>query len=241
MHTHRDFRSILQINLILLVVFGLGACSASSNYQSAIATLSVQEIQTIAVQTFYMELTLKAPTETGTPIPSLTPTQTETPEPTYTPTITPIVMLYRVLNSSEAASLLPTNIAFYLIVPEAGKECTYYMRPVLAYPYPQRTGVVTEDISTALKMLFAMNEANLGVFLNPLAPAGHRVISVLQEGSSLVVNFTGNPARTDNPCTNRQMRDQIYTTVSRIARDFGIYDIVMWVDSMLYDDFMIGE
>jgi len=237
--------------LILLRFFSLGIMGLSSCNPAVTATVTPVDqsaIETAAVATYIAAVTASAPTETPVPPPTETPLPTQTPEPTWTPepTITPTATLldgayYKALDSNEASQLLPDYIAFYLVFPIDPENCSYYMRPVLTQPYLPRTNDVATDVTTALNLLFRFNFPNLGVFTNPLLPADHKVVSITVNGGSMAVYLTGNPARTDDPCTNRQMRDQIFTTIRQIAKNFGIYDIVPYLDTMLYDDYMIGE
>ena len=241
-------RKSLQIILVVMVFTGLSACGAPLPSEPTVTTMDEGAIQTAAVQTFIAEITASAPTETPLPSPTVTslPTATLTPTQIPEPTLTPIPTVsegayYKVLNSDEAAQLLPTYIAFYLVYPLDPENCSYTMRPILALTYPQRTGDVVADVTTALNLLFQFSLSNMGVFTNPLLPASHKLVNITVSGSSMAVYLTGDPARTDNRCTNHQMRDQIFTTIRQIAKDFGINDIVPYLDTNLYDDYMIGE
>jgi len=227
--------------LLGMLVSLLGACGSPSGGLPT-STVDVASLQTAAVGTFVAGLTAAVPTATETPPPTSTPTQTGTPlPPTSTFTATPTDVLFNVLNAVEEAEYLPTHIAFYVISPISAPECTYYMRPVIAAPYPLKTGDVIVDVTAALTALFRFNFSEPGGFPNPMLPASLQVTGVTREGGSMTVHLTGNPARTDDKCTNRQMRDQLVTTIHRIANGFGIYDIVIWLDTNLYDDYMIGE
>jgi hypothetical protein len=175
-------------------------------------------------------------------MPTQTPKPTQTPEPTLTPTATlSEAAFYRVLDANQASQLLPVYIAFYVVFPLDLENCSYSMRPVMPQPYQERTGDVAADVTTALNLLFKLNVSNLGVFTNPLLPASHQLVDITVSGGSMAVYLTGDPARTDDKCVNHQMRDQIFTTIRQIAKDFGINDIVPYLDDHLYDDYMIGE
>ena len=238
--------TLILLRLFLLAIMGLSACSPA--VMVTVTPVDQFVIETAAVGTYIAEITASAPTETPIPPPTETLFPTQTPEPTWTPepTITPTATLldgayYKALDSNEASQLLPDYIAFYLVFPIDLENCSYYMRPVMTQPFLPRTGDVATDVTTALNLLFRFSLPNLGVFENPLLPADHKVVSITVNGGSMAVYLTGGAARTDDPCTNHQMRDQIFTTIRQIAKDFGIYDIVPYLDTMLYDDYMIGE
>jgi hypothetical protein len=237
---HREYWLFTVI--AILTALGLSACGPAATPEPTITPVDEAAIQTAAVETFVAEITASAPTQT--PLPS--PTATLVPTPTLEPTLTPTATLsddafYKVLDSNQANQLLPNYIAFYLVFPLDPESCSYSMRPVLPQPYPERTGDVVADVTTALNLLFKFNFSNLGVFTNPLLPANHKLVSITVTGGSMAVYLTGDPARTDDPCINHQMRDQIFTTIRQIAKDYGINDIVPYLDSHLYDDYMIGE
>ena len=233
----------IKLSVILgMIATGLNACSPMVSPEPTITPVDEAAIQTAAVETYAADLTASAPTVTPIPSPTATLTPTLTPEPTLTPTASlPADAGYKVLDSSQAAQLLPTYIAFYLVYPVDAGSCSYYMRPVLAQPYRVRTGDVVADVTTALNLLFSFNLPNIGDFTNPLRPASHTLVSITINGGSMTLYLTGDPARTNDKCTNHQMRDQIFSTIRQITNDAGIYDVVPFLDTNLYDDYMIGE
>ncbi len=227
---------------LFLGVMGLSACGPVASPEPTVTPVDEAAIQTSAVETFVAEITASAPTVTPLPSLTATPVPTLTPEATLTPTATlSDDVYYQVLDANQASQLLPDYIAFYLVFPLDPESCSYSMRPVLARPYPQRTGDVVTDVTAALNLLFKFNLPNLGVFTNPLLPANHNLVNITVTGGSMTLYLGGDPARTDDKCINHQMRDQIFTTIRQIADDFGIYDVVPYLDSNLYDDYMIGE
>jgi len=240
-------RIMKKIKLISLLFLSLGvawlsACGPVASPEPTVTPVDEAAIQTSAVETFVAEITASAPTTTPIPSPTVTPAPTLTPEATLTPTATlSDDAYYQVLDANQASQLLPDYIAFYLVFPLDPESCSYSMRPVLARPYPERTGDVVADVTTALNLLFKFNLPNLGVFTNPLLPANHNLVDITVTGGSMTLYLGGDPARTDNPCINHQMRDQIFATIRQIADDFGIYDVVPYLDSNLYDDYMIGK
>ena len=229
--------------LLIFCTFVLCSCGFGGSSLPTVNALDMAAMQTSAIQTFYVELTRSIPTPTKTFVPTSTSTVTETPVPVFTPTMTPTLVRYRVLDSIEAAEMLPTHIAYYLVTLVSSEDCTFYMRPVLQYPFPEKTGDLVTDVTSALTMLFSLNETNIAGFLNPLAPTGHTVLSIDPQGSSMVIYISGNPMRTEDPCVNNQMRTQLFTTAGKISAEHGIYDIVIWVEpeDFLYDDYMIGR
>lgn len=238
-------RNLILTLMIIILSNTLTGCSVFS--PSATPTpVDIGAIQTAGVSTFVAELTQNAPTitpttaitETFTPSPSETLMPTSTPTVTFTPTGT--IEPYLVLNGSNTSELLPTHIAFYVINPVSEDPCTFYLKPVLPYPYPERTGNLVADVTSALNILFSVKQQYIGVFPNPFSASGHTLKSIVVNGYRMDIYITGGPGRTDNLCTNRQMRDQMFKTVHQISDTYGVTEVIIWLDGLLYDDYMIG-
>ena len=235
---------------ILMLLAGslfLSGCAALAPAAPTTTPLDLVAIQTDSVATFIAGMTLNAPTLTPTPAATETPTITETPQPTATPsqTLTPTGTFspYLLLKSSIANQYLPSYIPFYVIAPMSEDPCLFYLEPVLPVPYPPRTGKLVPDVTTALNNLFRVNNYYIEGLPNPLAPSGLSLTDIKVNAFRMDILISGDPARTENTCTNRMMRDQIFKTVHAISDPFGVTEVVIWLDrwTMLYDDYMIGN
>jgi hypothetical protein len=244
---HVWFRNrILLINLLVFSIFLVGCTAAPPVVTST--PQDIGAIQTAGVATFIAELTSSTPLilPTETLAPTLTPSQTFTLEPTLIPTATstpvPTIPPYLMLDSSNMAELLPGHIPFFVVAPMSEDPCLFYLKPVLRYPYPLRTGNLIADVTTALDILFSVKDYYINGFPNPLAPSGHSLVEIKVNGYRMDILITGAPARTDDPCINRMMRDQIFKTVYAISDEYGFTEVIIWLDTwnMLYDDYMIG-
>jgi hypothetical protein len=239
------FRKISLTFLVIIFSSTFYGCSVFS--QEATPTpADIGAIQTAGVSTFIAEITRNAPTITPTEAitETFTPSPTETRLPTSTPTVTttPTVTIepYLVLNASNTSELLPTHLAFYVINPVSENPCNFYLKPVLPYPYPERSGNLVADVTSALNILFSVKQQYIGIFPNPFSASGHILSSIKVDGYRMDIYITGWPGRTDNLCTNRQMRDQMFKTVHQISDTYGVTDVIIWLDNLLYDDYMIG-
>lgn len=234
-------RNSIMMIISTVLLFG---CSLSSPTETS-TPVDLGAVQTAAISTFAADLTRSAPTVTLIPtittsptlIPSLTPLQTATPTATYTSVAT--LNPYLVLDSTTM-DLLPTYIPFYVVNPVSDDPCIFYLKPVLSNPFLPRTGKLEADVTTALNNLFWIKESWIGGFPNPFSASGHILVSMTASGNRLDIYITGWPGRTNNTCTNRAMRDQMFKTVHQISDPYGVTDVIIWQDGLLYDDYMIG-
>jgi len=235
---------VISLGVVLLTTVLYGC--AASTLAATPTPVDIGAIQTAGISTFVADLTRTAPTitpieivsSTISPSPSQTLIPTTTPTSTFAPTAT--INPYLILDTSNTTEQLPTHIAFYVINPVSDNPCNFYLKPVLPYPFPQRTGILVADVTTALNILFSVRDQYIGIFPNPLSASGHTLKSIRVVGYRMDIYITGWPGRTDNACTNREMRDQLFKTVHQISDTYGVNDVIIWLDGLLYDDYMIG-
>lgn len=242
MHTNLFNRTIL---IVLTLSLFLSGCAALAPAAPTPTEVDLAAIQTDSVSTFIAGMTLNAPSLTPTLAATQVPTVTDTPQPSATPTetLTPTgtISPYLVLDARNTADLLPGHIAFYIIEPVSEDPCLYYLKAVLPYPYPERTGVLKTDVTTALNILFNTKTYYIGGYANPFSLSGHSITEIKVNGYRMDITISGNPARTTNTCTNHMMRDQMFKTVHEISDPFGVTEVVIWLNTLLYDDYMIGN
>jgi hypothetical protein len=239
------YRRISLAFVMAVLLTSLYGCGSASTPTATPTPVDIGAIQTASISTFVADLTRNAPTitPTETASPTFTASPTENILPSASPTVTLTATLppnpYLLLDSSNMA-LLPDHIAFYVISPVSENPCNFYLKPVLPYPYPNRTGNLVADVTSALNILFSVNTYYIGGYPNPFAPSGHSLVSMKVDAYRMDIYITGSPARTDNPCTNRMMRDQLFKTVHEISDAYGVTEVIIWLDGLLYDDYMIG-
>jgi len=232
--------------LLLAAMMLLSACGNAGAPLPTPSPVDPAVVQTEAVATFAMSLTLAAPTHTPTPLPSATPTATATSTPTATPTATNV--------SIPVSELMKTYIAYYWIYPvEMTTACTYYVLPYIAYPIAERTGNYEQDIRTALNILFADHSPGSGVLTNPIGRSNLTISGFHRSGITLNVELSGTLYRNfyypmtwsySLFCPDKQARDQVFRTIWQfkdILAQNGITDVVVWYDGQLLDDLLLND
>jgi hypothetical protein len=210
----------------LLVLFILAACGSAS---SSPTPVDLSALQTHAVETAYADLTRNAPTLTLTPTVTLTPTITPTFTPSLTPTITP--------TPTEPKLSMETNLAIYMINVDNQEECKYY-----TFPLPINRGItgdIIADTAMSIRYLLGTHWLESGILINPLGTASLEFVRIDYSGTRMDIRLTGLMSRYDDACKNYEARDQLWATAKRFVPPDVTVEI--WVDDLLFDDYMIGR
>ena len=213
------------LSIIFMIMLGLSACGTAPTALPTYTPVDMQPIYTAAKETAIAQATLDAPT--ATPTASATATFTLTPSPTDTPTITP--------SPTRITLSLEQDIAIYMINPIDQENCEYEVLPI-----PVAHGT-TDDMLTdtrlAISYLLNTKSSVLGMLTNPLSTSDLQFSSIDLSGESMTITLTGVPSRYEDTCLNEQARAQLWATASRYITP--AITIAIWVDSMLFDDFML--
>lgn len=180
------------------------------------------------------------PTQTSTETP-LPPTSTPTPEPTRTtlptktPTETPTVTATSnpSSNTSSFYGSAENPVRIYLILKSPGDVCSGNVFPVKTNI--EQTGDYLTDVEAALKQLTGIRSIWWGDLYNPLAYSNLRLADVSMEGKSMRVQFRGTYNSTGNPCENRLIRAQVWSTIGQFP---GVPDFTVWLNNALLGDIL---
>lgn len=216
-------KPVFLIGCLLLVLFAFAACGPTPSAPTP-TPVDVSALRTHAVETAYADLTRNAPTATLTPTDTITPTIT----PTFTPTLTPTITLTPSLENS---------LAIYMINVEDQENCKYY-----TFPIPVNRGItgdMIEDTGMSIRYLLGTHWLQSGILINPLGTSSLQFVRIDYSATRMDIRLTGIMYRYDDTCTNYEARDQLWATAKRFVPPDVTVEI--WVDDLLYDDFMIGR
>jgi len=213
---------------MLIMVSILAACG--SNVSNPSPTPDVNLLKTQAVGTAYAELTRSVPTATLTPTATFTPTITLTPTitQTSTATLTPTITL---------TPSMETNLAIYMINVDNQETCKYYTFPIVLNR--GITGDMIQDTATSISFLLGTHWLESGILVNPLGTSSLQLVRIDYTGARMDIRLTGLMSRYDDECTNYEARDQLWATAMRFVPQNVV--VAIWVDDLLFDDFMIGR
>ncbi len=214
------------VGCIFFVLFILVACEPNAPTPTPV---DVSALQTRAVETAYANLTRSAPTVTLTPTITLTPTVT----PTFTPSLTPTITI----TPTEPKLSLETNLAIYMINVDNQEECKYYTFPLLINR--GITGDMIQDTAMSIRYLLGTHWLESGILINPLGTSSLQFVTIDYSGTRMDIRLTGLMSRYEDECTNYEARDQLWATAKRFVPPDVTVEI--WVDDLLFDDFMIGR
>lgn len=214
---------------ILILVYFLAACGPNASSSSPMP-VDENTLQTQAVGTAYAALTQNAPTITLMPTATLTPTIT----PTFTPTQTPTITFTPTITPTPS---MATNLAIYMINVEDQANCKYYTFPLVLNR--GITGDMVEDTGMSIRYLLGTHWLESGILINPQGTASLEFVRIDYSGTRMDIRLTGLMSRYDDECTNYMARTQLWTTAKRFVPQDVTVEI--WVDDLLYDDYMIGR
>lgn len=179
---------------------------------------------------------------TQTPLPTITPTPIP-PTVTSTPTLTPLPSDTPLPTETATATLPPPTppadqaIHIYLVQTGTGGTTGCGDSLIKINTGIWRSGDMVQDISTALRSLLVKRQWIAGLY-NPVWLSNLAVVSVQIQGTTAIVNLTGTYVRSGDPCDDRRVRDQIWTTIRQAG---GVQSVNVYLDGNLLGDILAAK
>ena len=232
-----NFRMLISIAFMLLMLFVLGGCSAAGSFAETTEPPAANVAPATETPSPTSTFTHTPPPPTDTP--TLEPTATFTLPATDTPTPT------------ETMTPSPTGLGFLLPAARSDMISIYFVQlnsgigscgdRYLAFSSGEPiTGNIARDVATGLRKLFSYRKKTYGELYNPVGSSklGVDNVDFDKKAGQIDVHLRGALNRPDDPCENLRLKNQIWLTIKQFPE---IKKEIVFINKVLLGDLISND